>query len=1106
MAGISQNIPNYGLGGISGQPDQLKRPGQVKDIVNAIPDIIHGLYKRPGAQRVGNDILEDCTQDLKHKWFHYYRDENEGAYVGHIDEDGIIRMWSCNDGSEKTVYYATYDNDGNLIDDQTHSNSNTDHTMIAVTDAAGSEPWAFDTLPPATNAQPSGRKYAYLKTSDPDNLQTMTINDTTFINNKIKEVRIGDETPSNPDKYWTYVEILRTENGRQYALNFHEHNNPGGTEISTVTQLKLIHDDLYEGKGSGHCPGIGTQVFTVNSASSYEGNDEKIPYKTTIHVKERKNNWDADTAWDNTNHNVNASMYTSITDDSRKNLTFRITTTGQQGRSPEGTSDDNTPDDSEYECSYNRNIVLLHGGEGWKVGDMVRVQLTNKLGGREENDGGSEGYGKPGRYILEVQKVETAKNISAGIKAVRPAPTPFDADTAVSVDSVIGGILDTIGYGSNAGETALVTDSGGAAQKIKYQIIGNGIYFYSEKRFIIDVNDKSLMNTISYNVSSVSDLPLHMKDGVIVKVENSEKADEDNYYLKFRANRRSSEDSNALDGTGVWQECVAPTIKYHDSIHKDNVHRKFTYVTMPHVLQRKSDGHFIIKKYQYATREVGDHLTNPFPSFCSTEGNGGFGSMRDWYGDTEDSNYPKYYQNNTPRYITKVLFFRNRLVFFSGENIVCSRPGTLSEPNFWSNTALTVSAIDPIDIALANTQPGDLVTGIELPAGLLCFTDNGQFLLADDDGAFTTEQAKLKQVSNYNYNRKVEPILLGTTLGFLDDSNKYTRFNELSEVRTSESPQVQDVTQLVPNLIPLGQDLLMNSKESDLVFIGRRKRGDGDNAHTGSDTLYGCKYFKQGLEQKVVSWFKWKFKNKLRYAFIANEVLYFVDENKFLQKINLTQASTDLSIDQDGVNYPLHLDNWIPVADGNTDGGNWDPSTNLTTFQSVTGQSKITNYSEDLAIVDSTGRYGKCTTTSTNSFTVPGNWSTGTRYIGYLYEYQVDFPTIYPIKNVGESVRSDTSGSLTLHRLNLNFGKVGTYETTLQRLGKPNYVDTLESATADSYDSNDAPYLEEEIRTIPIYEKTDNIKVTLKSKHPSPATLHSVSWEGDFSTRNYKRV
>ena len=43
MASVTQTIPSF-TGGISEQPDQLKFPGQVKDVVNAIPDITRGLY------------------------------------------------------------------------------------------------------------------------------------------------------------------------------------------------------------------------------------------------------------------------------------------------------------------------------------------------------------------------------------------------------------------------------------------------------------------------------------------------------------------------------------------------------------------------------------------------------------------------------------------------------------------------------------------------------------------------------------------------------------------------------------------------------------------------------------------------------------------------------------------------------------------------------------------------------------------------------------------------------------------------------------------------------------------------------------------------------
>ena len=56
MANIRQTVPAYAAG-ISEQPDHLKFPGQVKDCINAVPDVTKGLFKRPGARRVGTTKL-----------------------------------------------------------------------------------------------------------------------------------------------------------------------------------------------------------------------------------------------------------------------------------------------------------------------------------------------------------------------------------------------------------------------------------------------------------------------------------------------------------------------------------------------------------------------------------------------------------------------------------------------------------------------------------------------------------------------------------------------------------------------------------------------------------------------------------------------------------------------------------------------------------------------------------------------------------------------------------------------------------------------------------------------------------------------------------------
>ena len=85
-------------GGISEQPDFIKSPGQVKDIINGIPDITYGLYKRPGTKRIdtsglgSNGTAHGALKDVQTSgaWFHYYRDQTEGSYVGLVQSDGTV--------------------------------------------------------------------------------------------------------------------------------------------------------------------------------------------------------------------------------------------------------------------------------------------------------------------------------------------------------------------------------------------------------------------------------------------------------------------------------------------------------------------------------------------------------------------------------------------------------------------------------------------------------------------------------------------------------------------------------------------------------------------------------------------------------------------------------------------------------------------------------------------------------------------------------------------------------------------------------------------------------------------------------------------------------
>ena len=100
----------------------------------------------------------------------------------------------------------------------------------------------------------------------------------------------------------------------------------------------------------------------------------------------------------------------------------------------------------------------------------------------------------------------------------------------------------------------------------------------------------------------------------------------------------------------------------------------------------------------------------------------------------------------------------------------------------------------------------------------------------------------------------------------------------------------------------------------------------------------------------------------------------------------------------------------------------------------------------------------------------------------------------------------DRHSSLVVHRVKFSLGPSGLYTTTLSRLGKDNYVQTHESPLADVYNPNRVAVNNVLKETVPVYEKNTNLTLTLKSTHPTPATLYSMTWEGDYTNKFYKSV
>ena len=987
MANITQTIPAL-TAGISQQPDEQKIPGQVRDMVNALPDVTQGLLKRPAGKFVAS--LSDGTNNstTNGRWFHYYRDENE-QYIGQIAQNGVIKMWDCLTGAEKTVVNGIGNN-------------------------------------------------TYLTHTNDEDIQTLTLNDFTYLNNRsiATEMDTTVEPVGNFQKE-IFVELKKISYSKQYALNVFDNTNTSTVTTATRINVTLVNSsnnycdsnnkmrthatrgnssnarcgsDAGDGRDA-FAPNVGTRIFSVDSNKTLV--DEGAAGGTLANGNQS-----------DTNYSYQVNIFNSSNQGSqsnRKNLYFRIRTTGQSVPFTSGSGDSQS---TTYQARYTTVYDLLHGGEGWQQGDYFYVFMM-------------DGY-----YKVTIEETSTSV-VQSNLALVRPQPTPFDTETTITAESIIGDI-----------RTELLATGNFSASDISQ--IGTGLHIKRSSIFNASTPVGELLNVVAGKVNDAGDLPSQCKNGMVVEVINSV-AEEDNHYVKFFGN-------NDKDGEGTWEECAKPgrTIRLKRS-------------KMPVLLIRTADSNFRLTELdgssytisgqtysvpQWDDALVGDDVTNPEPSFIGKN-------------------------------INKMLFFRNRFAMLADENIILSRPGDFT--NFFAKSAITLVASDPIDISASSEYPAILFDGLQTNTGLVLFSKNQQFMLTTDSDVFSPTTAKINALSTYNFNFATNPISLGTTIGFLDNAGKFSRFFEMAQVQREGEPEVIEQSAVVSRLFEKDLKLISNSRENSVIFFSEE----------GTSTLYGYKYFDSIRERKLASWFRWTVTGTIQYHCMQDDFLFVVVRNNGkdqLLKYAIKMDSNTFALAENRV----HLDHLMSVT---TASNTYNSTTKKTTFPKPTGiesTSQLAAYDVDSG--NELGRYGLITINGSN-LEIDGNWSSQTFLIGHQFTMQVNLPTIYYLTQSGQNWRADTRANTVVHRVKFGFGPVGIYETTLSRIGRVDYTEVFEVTAADQYGANTAGIVDDNVlRTVPIYDRNINASLTLKSTHPAPATIHNMTWEGVYTNNNYERV
>lgn len=301
-----------------------------------------------------------------------------------------------------------------------------------------------------------------------------------------------------------------------------------------------------------------------------------------------------------------------------------------------------------------------------------------------------------------------------------------------------------------------------------------------------------LMNAFGYRVQSFSKLPAQCVNGYLVEITGENSSTGDNYWVRF--------DRSAL----VWRETVAPGII-----------EGLNASTMPHALIRAADGQFDFRALTWGERSAGDDKTNPMPSFVDAT-------------------------------INDVFFFRNRLGFLSGENVVMSR--TAKYFDFFPASVASLSDDDPIDVAISHNRVSILKYAVPFSEQLLLWSDQAQFVLTAS-GIMSASNIQLDLTTEFDVSDNARPFGIGRGVYFVSPRASYSSVKRYYAVQdVSNVKSAEDISAHVPNYVPNNVFALHGSGTENFVTI----LSDGAKQAV---FIYKFLYIEEGLVQQ--SWSHW---------------------------------------------------------------------------------------------------------------------------------------------------------------------------------------------------------------------------------------------------------
>ena len=645
-----------------------------------------------------------------------------------------------------------------------------------------------------------------------------------------------------------------------------------------------------------------------------------------------------------------------------------------------------------------------------------------------------------------------------------------DGDDPLSTDTVATSLRNSL----NSALTGFTIAQNGPVLHIKKNDGSN---------FSIDGSDTqgdTKMTIIKDTVQRFTDLPNVSPNGYIVEVKGDEDTNFDNYYVKFVTNNGGAFEE------GQWEETVESGITF-----------KFDYATMPHVLIRQADGNFRFARVdgdtytaggqsfdlpKWGERTVGDLISAPNPSFIGNK-------------------------------INNVFFFRNRLGFLAGDNVILSRVSEFF--NFFPETVISVLDSEPIDVAASHTKVAILRSAVTIGERLILFSEQTQFVLTSSADNLTPKTANVLVATEFESSADANPVGSGTSIYFLTKKGSFAGVREYIIQGDAKIRDAANTTIHVPRLIPSGiYKMAVSNNQDILVLLGT----DNPNKLYVNRWLYG-----DGFVKQLNAWFTFTInpnRSILNVDFIGTDLFAVIEE---ANKVTLEKIPFETDFREPNSTFEYHLDHKVTEATSGVS-VSYSSGTGLSTFTvpyrlraNMTVVGRYLGTGETSTFVDAQGntktlvsgqvlQTTNTTDGSTSTITATGDFRNSKFIIGEPYEMHYRFSQ-QKMTTGGGGTPEMISGRLQIHHFYFKYEDAGFFQVEVTPENRDTSIHKFTGRLLGTASSAIGEInLDTGTFKVPIMSKSDRVNIDVKNNTFLPTRLASAEYEGVFHIRSARRA